>query len=89
MTCPAIFPRCRDRHLSPYRRNRERHGRIKTSQLRSRSADVDDTAAPVRLDDDQRLAQIDHAVAAGWQPWEIAQLVPGPVTAAERARVTG
>lgn len=44
-------------------------------------------ALPGRLDPDQRAAQIRHAVGEGFQLWEIAQLVPGPVTPSERAQV--
>jgi hypothetical protein len=39
----------------------------------------------VRLGPDQRLDQLAHARRHGFQGWEIAALVPAPVTEAERA----
>lgn len=40
---------------------------------------------PMRLDPDQRLAQIVHARANAFLTWEISALVPAPVTDQERA----
>jgi len=74
------------RPLTPFQEHRRRRRLNSASACRDRR-EIEEP--PRRLDPDQRLAQIAHARRYGFHPWEVAELVPGPVTAQERDAAVG
>ena len=82
-----LLARIRRRPHSDFQRRHHRRRMAKECQAACRVADgPTELRAPVRLDDpEQRLAQLKHAKAHSFYGWEIALLVPAPVTDEERA----
>lgn len=74
-------PGRRPRQLSEFARMRRPLAEYRASIRRGPGGGVE---LP-RLPEEYRIAQIRQAVARGWAPWEVAQLVRPPITPAERA----
>ncbi len=83
---PSIpLPERRPRRISEFARMRRPLAEYRAGGRREPDSGVD---LP-RLPEEYRVAQVRQAVARGWQPWELAALVPAPVTERERAAATG
>lgn len=82
-----LLARIRQRRpRSEFQRRHERRRAYRACQAACKLSDAPDRdREPVRLDLDQRPAQLRHARAHGFYRWEIETLVPAPHTDHERA----